>query len=240
MLSENIAVIGVDAAPFADALARHFADVVILPPFPLLDRRIASHPDTLLARVGRCVVVSEAYADHAPDAIGKIAAHVPVRLGKIVPRSPYPQDVAYNVFSHGALLYGRTDTLDGAVIAAAKEQGIAVRHVRQGYAGCSALSCGDFVLTADPSLAEALRADGAPVVRLTPGGIRLPGYGYGFIGGAAGICAHTAVFFGDVEKHPDGRMICEVLDRHGIKGLSLGTDVLTDCGGIFTISKKTT
>lgn len=240
MLSEYIAVIGADAAPFADVLARHFSDIVILPPFPLLDRRIASHPDTLLARVGACVAVSEAYADHAPDAIGKIAAHVPVRLGKSVPRSPYPQDVAYNVFSHGGLLYGRTDTLDGAVIAAAKEQGIAVRHVRQGYAGCSALSCGDFVLTADPSLSEALRADGATVVRLTSGGIRLPGYGYGFIGGAAGTCARTAIFFGDFGKHPNGRMICEVLDGHGIEGLSVGTDVLTDYGGIFTISKKTT
>ncbi len=239
-LSDHIAVISAGAADFADLLVRYFADVVILPPYPSLDRRIASHPDTLLARVGNTVVVSETYADHAPRTVESIAAHVPVRLGKSDPRSPYPHDVAYNVFSHGGRLYGRTDTLDGTVISCADEQGIAVRHVRQGYAGCSSLSCGDFVLTADPSMEAALLADGAEVVRLTAGGIRLPGYDCGFIGGASGYCARTAIFFGNVETHPDGKSIRDVLDAHGSGTLSLGTDLLTDYGGIFTIPMKNT
>ncbi len=239
-LYKYIAVIGAGASHFADALARHFTDVLILPPFPMLDRRIASHPDTLLARVGGTIVVSEAYATVAPDVITRIAQCVPVRFGKTVLHSPYPHDVAYNVFSHGGRLYARTDTLDAAVIDSAKEQGSPLRHVRQGYAGCGALSCGDFVLTADPSLAEALLADGAAVVRLRPGGICLPGYGYGFIGGAAGYCVRTAIFFGDVETHPDGAQLREVFDAHGIGTLSLGKDVLTDFGGIFTIPMKNT
>ncbi len=239
-LSDYIAVIGEDAAPFADTLAHHFADVVLLPPFPLLDRRIASHPDTLLARVWETIIVSESYAAHAPFEISRIADCVPVRFGKTTPRSPYPGDVSYNVFSHGGRLYARTDTLDATVIDCAKEQGIAVHPVRQGYAGCSALSLADCALTADPSLAEALRADGAEVVRLTPGGIALPGYDCGFIGGASGYCARTAIFFGDVETHPDGALIREILDANGIAALSLGTEVLTDFGGIFTIPRKNT
>ncbi|MBQ8746883.1 MAG: hypothetical protein IJZ08_03340 [Clostridia bacterium] len=239
-LSDYIAVIGAGALHFADALARYFADVLILPPFPLLDGRIASHPDTLLARVGGTVIVSEAYAAHAPREIAKIASHAPVRMGKTVLRSPYPQDVAYNVFQHGGQLYARTDSLDGEVTDAAREQGVLLRPVRQGYAGCSALSCEDVVLTADPSIASALEADGAAVVRLTPGGIRLPGYDYGFIGGAAGYCARTAVFFGNIDRHPDGTLIRTALNAHGIGTLSLGPDTLADYGGIFTISLENT
>ena len=239
-VSDHIAVIGAGAAHFADALAKHFADVVVLPPFDLLDGRIASHPDTLLAKVGKTVIVSEAYAAHASREISRIAAHAPVRLGKTIPRSPYPQDVAYNEFQHGGLLYARTDTLDGAVTDAAEAQGLPLRHIRQGYAGCSALSCEDVVLTADSSIAFALEADGAAVVRLTPGGIRLPGYDYGFIGGAAGYCAHTAVFFGKLDRHPDGIRIRTALELYGIRAISLGTESLTDYGGILTVPVKTT
>ncbi len=235
VLKNCIAVIGEGAAHFADALASYFADVVLLPPFSPLDARIASHPDTLFARVGDVLVVSEAYADHAPQAVERIAAHARVCFGKTVPRSPYPHDVAYNVFSHGGRLYGRTDAWDAAVLAAATEQGMPVRAVRQGYAGCCALSCGDFVLTADPSLADALTADGASVLCLTAGGIRLSGYDCGFIGGAGGFCARTAIFFGNIDTHPDGRAMRETFEKAQIDVLSLGTDILCDFGGIFTI-----
>ncbi len=236
-LARYAAVIGAGAAAFADTLSRYFADVILLPAFPLLPAPTASHPDMLLARVGRAVVMPEHYAARFPDAAEALSSLCDLQLGASVPRAPYPLDVSYNVFCHGGSLYCRTDVLDGAAASAAAEQGISLCRIRQGYAGCSALSLGSFVLTADPSLRKALEANGESVVPLRPGGIRLPGYDCGFIGGASGFCAGTAVFFGDPEKHPDGTLIRRALWEHGVECLSLSRDELTDCGGIVCFPK---
>ena len=213
--------------------------MILLPAFPLLPVPTASHPDMLLARVGNAVVMPEQYAARFPGAAEVLSSLCNLCLGVSVPRSPYPGDVAYNVFFHGGRLYCRTDVLDGTAAAAAAEQGISLCHVRQGYAGCCALSCGDFVMTADPSLQKALMAAGASVVPLRPGGIRLPGYDCGFIGGASGYCAGTAIFFGDPETHPDAALIRRTLDAKEIDCLALSGDTLTDFGGIICFPEKT-
>ena len=121
----------------------------------------------------------------------------------------------------------------------AEEIGIATADVAQGYAGCSALACGDLLLTADPSIKEAVTDRGGEVLSLSPGGIDLPGYDTGFIGGAGGYVDGHAVFFGDVHRHPDGNRIADALAIRGIVCHCLGDGPLTDFGGIkfFPINK---
>ncbi len=238
-LSQYVAVIGAGAAAFADTLGRYFADVILLPPFCRLSEPVASHPDMLLARVGQTSVMPASYAESFPGIAEAIAGLCTLRLGQTVPASPYPGDVAYNVLCYGGRLYCRTDVLDGTAAISAAEQGISLCHVRQGYAGCCALSCGDFVMTADPSLQKALMSAGASVVPLRLGGIHLPGYDCGFIGGASGYCAGTAIFFGDPETHPDAALIRRTLDAKEIDCLALSGDTLTDFGGIICFPKKT-
>ncbi len=237
-LAQYIAVIGAGAASFADALSRYFSDVILLPPYGRLCAPVASHPDMLLSRIGHTLVIPESYAAEAPAAAEAIAAHCTLRLGKSVPQPPYPRDVPYNVLCYDGRIYCRRDVLDGTAASVAEEQGLTVCHVRQGYAACSALSCGDFVLTADPSLKKELSANGAAVEALSPGGIRLPGYDCGFIGGASGFCADTAIFFGDPDTHPDGALIRTALERHGIDCLKLSGGTLTDFGGIVCFREK--
>ncbi len=237
-LSRYVAVIGAGAAHFADTLGRYFADVIVLPPYSRLDPRVASHPDMLLARIGDTIVLPRAYTEEAMDAVNAIAAHVRVRLGDTPLVRTYPKDVSYNVLAHNGRVYCRADVVDATVAAEATAQGFTVRGVHQGYAGCSALSCGEVVLTADPSMRDALLPDGADVLFLQSGGIRLPGYDYGFIGGASGFAGNTAIFFGDPETHPDGGRIMESLSRREIECLPLSEDCLTDYGGIVCILKK--
>ena len=76
------------------------------------------------------------------------------------------------------------------------------------------------------------RWPGREVLFLTPGGIRLPGYNTGFIGGAGGYVSGNAVFFGDVRRHPDGERIGLALAQRGIVCHALSEDPLTDFGGI--------
>lgn len=236
MLKNCIAVIGQGAAPFREALARLCADVLMLPSCPGMDPRVASHPDMLMTVIGRDVIVPGAYA--CQKNVSPLLEILHRRCGcRIVGADPtpgdaYPADVAYNSLSFGTTLYGKLSSLSPDILRIAAACGMDTADVRQGYTGCSALSCGDVLLTADPSIRDAVVARGGEVLFLTPDGIRLPGYNAGFIGGAGGYVRGNAVFFGDVRHHPDGERIVDVLVSRGITCHALSEDPLTDFGGI--------
>ena len=140
----------------------------------------------------------------------------------------------------GGRLYGKLSALAPEILHLAADSGIETVEVAQGYAGCSALACGDLLLTADPSIRKAAGDRGGNVLFLSPGGIDLPGYDTGFIGGAGGCADGHAVFFGDVHRHPDGDRIADALAKRGISCHCLGNGPLTDFGGIkfFPINNR--
>lgn len=229
-----IALIGADALPYADALAAYCADVLVLPPCRLHDRRIACHPDTLTAQLGDTLVTSAAYAKEVAAVFAALSERTDCRvvLSRQTPGKTYPADIGCNVLVWREFVYGLVPHLWPEVLLETASQGKTLRSVRQGYAGCSALVCGDLVISADPSVLRAVSGDGAETLSITPGGICLPGYDCGFIGGASGFCEDTVVFFGDVERHPNGRKIREALDAQGFRAVSLADAPMCDCGGI--------
>ena len=85
--------------------------------------------------------------------------------------------------------------------------GLELIPVKQGYAKCSlCIVSENAVITADEGLAYTLCRAGLDVLKIIPGCIRLPGYGYGFIGGCCGkLDAATMAFAGDPLTHPDGK-----------------------------------
>jgi len=240
LLGKYLAVIGADAAPFGDALAAECADVLLLPPAAEPDRRIACHPDTLLARVGNALVTAESYAARYPEVIDGIRRCTEYRivLSRRSWARKYPSDTLFNILSCGKSVYAREASLAPEVREEMDAQGFSLHSVKQGYAGCSALACGNLVLSADPSVCRAVLADGMRVLRLAPGGIALPGYDCGFIGGASGYAEKTAVFFGDPLRHPDGQRITETLEAEENRILPLSRDPLCDYGGILFLEMK--
>ena len=103
--------------------------------------------------------------------------------------------------------------------------------VNQGYAACSCLCFRGLVITADRGIARAL--DGVcDTLLIKPGGISLPPYGTGFIGGASGADGDKVLFVGDIAAHPDGERMVSALESRGAKCASLGGGELFDVGGI--------
>ena len=79
------------------------------------------------------------------------------------------------------------------------------------------------------------------MLKILPGCIRLPGYGYGFIGGCCGkLDAATMAFAGDVLTHPDGRKILSFLERHGVccRNLLPEGEKLLDIGSILPLMQE--
>ena len=236
MLKSYLAIIGQGAAAYRDALAELCGGVLILPPCPGMDPRVASHPDMLIMAIGQDVVVPRSYADRVEvrPLLEEWSRRCGVRpiLCEQSPGDSYPADVVCNGLLYGGILYGKLSALAPEIVRIAEEYGFPAVDVRQGYTGCSALACGDVLLTADPSIRQAVLARGGDVLALSPGGIDLPGYNTGFIGGAGGYAARRAVFFGDVRRHPDGERITQTLEKRGIRWHCLGDGPLTDFGGI--------
>lgn len=235
-MKKYIAVIGQGAASYRDALAALCAEVLLLPPADGMDPRVASHPDMLISVLGQNAVVPASYASR-PDVV-PIMDTLRDRCGIRVittnrsPGSVYPRDVVCNSLLFGENLYGKLTALASEILHLADRDGREAVDVAQGYSGCSALACGEILLTADPSIRKAVMERGGDVLSLTPGGIRLPGYDTGFIGGAGGYADGHAVFFGDVRTHPDGDRIADTLASRGIVCRCLGDGPLTDFGGI--------
>lgn len=241
-LGAYTAVIGEGAALYADALAALCAGVILLPPCASLDPRVASHPDMLLALPGERCIVPAQYA--AQPCASRALAALEHAAGARIESSPYPiggsypADIGYNVLLCGDILCGLLPHVSPDVLRAARETGLRTVSVKQGYAGCSTLVCGELAVTADPSVRAALAQEGVPVFSLPPGGVSLAGYSCGFIGGASGYAADTAVFFGDPALHPRGAALCAELERRNIAVYALSGAPLCDFGGIRFIKNR--
>ena len=235
-MKNYVAVIGQGGAAYREVLAALCGEVLLLPPARGMDPRVASHPDMLMMAIGRDVAVPASYAARAD--VQPILNTLRQRCGIRVitteksPGNTYPHDVTCNGLLYGGKLYGKLSALAPEILRLADDSGIEAVNVAQGYAGCSALACGDILLTADPSVRNAVSERNGSVLSLSPGGIDLPGYDTGFIGGAGGYADGHAVFFGDVRRHPDGDRITQALSARGIVCHCLGERELTDFGGI--------
>lgn len=226
----------VSCAMPAGALAelKHLcAEVVPLPPDPLLSAPAASHADMLLFSIGDALVVHRSYYALARREIDTILHSTGLRLVLTdCPRGPeYPLDVALNALLCGRYLFGRLDVLAPEIPALAKQNGITPVHVRQGYAGCSGLTADNVILTADPSLTKAARACGIPVIPVPDKNILLPGYDHGFFGGCGGVCENEILLCGTPDPAEYAAPI-HSLTLFGKSVLPLYDGPLYDCGGI--------
>ena len=173
-----------------DARARLFElgfPVISLPPFSRLDAPVASHPDMLMLPLGdRLFVYKEYYEAHTSllDTIAKATGRKLCAVDKAV-YEQYPEDIGLNLFTIGKHLVGRTDKTPREVLDYAEEQGYTLHFAKQGYAKCSTVVLGDnAVITADPSILAVANEMGIASLSISTGYVSLPGYDYGFLGGA--------------------------------------------------------
>lgn len=210
--------------------------VIPLPPFSRLAPPVASHPDMLLLPLGDRLFVHRDYYAEAPSLIDRIAAESGLTLCAVDTQifAEYPNDIALNSFVVGKYLIGRTDKTPAAILDYANTLGYEPIFVKQGYAKCSTVPLGDSaIITADPSIEKAARTLDIATLLISAGGVSLPGYDYGFLGGACGVCDKRVFFCGDPSSHPNGAAIVAFCEVHGFDVLALHGASLFDVGSIF-------
>ena len=211
--------------------------IIELPPFLSLGEAVRSHPDTLIFRVGECVVSSAEYAEAAPFVFTDLRDRVKslkITFSDDTLSSAYPSDCAYNALVIGESVFCRTGSISHAVLHLAKSQGKTIVDVKQGYPACSTLALGDnAAITADKGMAKAMREHGIRVYEIEQGNIALPPHEYGFIGGACGVFRDKVYFFGNYKSHPSRDILERAMDSENFSPVSLSDEPLMDLGGIL-------
>ena len=213
--------------------------VLPCPPSPFLPEPIADHPDAILSILGRRIYCYEEYYKENVEFFSALKALCPSATVIPLPDAPkheYPGDCAYNLLSVSRHVFFNTKGLAPSLAAACEKCGYQIHHVRQGYAACTVRTLGNrHAITADAGMARALEEAGINVLLIREGGISLPPYASGFIGGASGFFKDTAYFFGSLPSHPCGKEIGAFIRAASFSAKSLSDEPLRDFGGILFI-----
>lgn len=210
-------------------LGQRFGEIISLPPDPDLAEPVQCHPDMIFAVLNGRMFVSGRYSALYPAVVGRIAD-----LGGfgIVPtddarNARYPHDAGFNIAVWRDCVICNPSVTSPALLDHAEQSGYRIVPVKQGYTGCSCLVTGDAVHTFDRGIVKSLRREDIPYVLLEEGGISLPGYDCGFLGGACGYHDGTIVVCGNADLLP-----CAAALHNAGSVFSLSDTPVTDYGGI--------
>lgn len=208
-----------------------------LPKIEGLPTPIASHTDIITFNIHGKLFFSKSYFDAFFDVLSPLFSEN-IIVTPEMQGGKYPLDAIFNGLLIGDKLFCKCDTFSKEILAHAKKLGIKVISVKQGYPACTALKISEnAAVTADRGMANALRGEGISVLDIENGGIYLPPYEYGFIGGAGALYGDTVFFLGDISKHPYADKILSFIKENGKRAVSLSDEPLSDLGGIVFIEK---
>ena len=236
MKESVLAIISENCPKAAKNQLSAFFTVITLPPDPLLAPPVSSHPDMLITIINKTLFCHNKYYEIASDKIDSILSLCSLNL--ICTNSPrgavYPLDVGLNtlVLQDQQKLITRRDTLAPELLP------YLAADTKQGYAGCSSLYINGTLATSDPSMIRAAERCDIPVHRLPQGGILLPGYNTGFIGGCGGVWNNSVYLFGNPDSCAQGYVLKEYCQHVNITVVSLCDAPLSDFGGIQFVEAK--
>lgn len=194
---------------------------------------VNTHPDMQIH------FIDNFHAVVAPCAFEYYRKILPERVflqkGTADPEGTYPGDISYNIAKIGNRIVGNLKYTDKTLLNIYSELGYEFINVNQGYAKCNLCIIDDnSVITEDEGLCKTLRSKGIDVLKLSSHEICLPGFPYGFIGGASGfINDNTIAFFGNIKEHTEYKKIESFIKSKKVNIINLLSTKLTDFGSIL-------
>ena len=206
-------------------------DVLYIPDNPNLDHRLAGHCDLSVFKYKNRIFLADYLRRYNLVNFFTNRAYN-VEYSKFKQNSQYPNDVNLCCALIGDKLLHNPKFTDEEILNICNE----IISVKQGYCRCTALCLNDqAVITSDVGIANTLTEKGFDVLLIKSGEIELPGYNYGFIGGASFVCENTVYFIGNIKTHSNGEEISKFIHNSGFNYINLLNDKLIDIGGAIVI-----
>lgn len=201
---------------------------------PAVDVRVSHHADLSFFFDGiDTLFVANEMSEYC-EQLRKYCKNVVVINKKL--KNEYPGDVLLNCVCTGKNFFCNSETVSDEIFDKMKMNGYNIINVKQGYTKCSVVPVSDnAIITDDESVDIECRKAGIDVLKISKGSVELPGFEYGFIGGATGKIAHDKIIFnGDITKHPDYENIEFFLKKYNVNIVSFSGN-LEDIGSIILI-----
>ncbi len=187
-------------------------------PISVLPPSMQMHADLQLCHLGENVLLAapEVYTYYkeklSPFGFKVLCGETPIG-------STYPGDSAYNIARVGNAAFHNPKFTDPVALSYFRENGISIIPVRQGYAKCALVPLdAHTIVTADDGIKKEAEKNGFSVLHISPGGVLLPGFPYGFLGGAAGKVSQDTVYItGSLSSHKDRKKILAFFAERSIK-----------------------
>lgn len=202
--------------------------VISLPPSKNLPKPVSSHADMLIFKYEDNLILQREYYNDNLKLFDKVKVKpADFKFGK-----KYPEDIKLNALAVADTLYGRIEHVCSNITELYTKK----VNLNQGYAKCSTLLLPDnSAITADKTIADSLNKSSHDVLFIREGGIKLPGYNYGFIGGASTVYKRDVIFFGDIRQHFDFKNIQSFINAHGCDLIYCNEIPLFDLGGAVIV-----
>ncbi len=217
------------------ALKQHGLEPIAIPLCSRVADPIAGHPDIQLFLSGRNCFV---HPEMPRDFLKKIAPFLEIVQGDSYLGRNYPEDIAYNVAQVGGVAFHKSAKTDCKIISFFQKNGVELVDVPQGYSRCSTVIVDDSsIITADVKIDRAARERGLNSLKIDPGHVELPGYRYGFLGGATGHHGKYVFFTGHLNHHPNEKEIIEFIKSRGKEPVFLSNEKVVDGGSIEIVPR---
>jgi len=218
-VTDNLACMGFEIIPIP--LTNHAAEP------------ICGHPDIQIFLHAKNAFIHPAAS---PDFITSVGKYSHVTVCRTGLTCKYPGDIPYNIVSLESMAIHRADCTEPSIKQYFADNNIELINTSQGYSKCSTLIVDDkSIITSDRSIHKSGTDAGLDSLLIEPGYIDLPGYDYGFIGGASGRFDNTILLTGRIDHHPDSNRIMEFIDRRGIELRILSQNRAIDTGSILIL-----
>lgn len=203
---------------------RHFDD---------LDEPVSTHADMLLFVIDKTVFCYKRFYDTNKELFQQLEniGYSIICIEKRC-RKKYPDDVALNVLAIGKKIFCKIDSVAEEIVNYANKHNFEIINVNQGYSACSTLALNErAAITSDVGIKKALEKEGIRVLLVDNENIKLPGYNYGFIGGATGVICNEVIFFGNVKSLKNYEEITSFIKSQNMQYKEISLEGVYDFGG---------
>lgn len=196
---------------------------------------VGGHPDMQLHYADNNTVICAKevysyYKEKLPKEYNLICGSQPLK-------DKYPYDILYNAAVIGDFVICNEKHTSKEILEVYRHIGKKILNVKQGYAKCSiAVISDNAAVTADEGIYKVLMKNNINTLKIKPGSVGLKTLPYGFIGGCSGLLRKGLLAVnGNIDRHPEGRLIRDFCRNNGTEILCLNEEELYDIGSIIII-----
>lgn len=215
-------------------------NILSMPDNPYVDDRLSGHADLSVLHLGGNRLLLAPYLKGSSFSRQLEDRGFEIKFASIEQSALYPNDAQMNVCILGNKVICNPKASPDTIVKclAIGDRAIQINS-RQGYSRCSVcVVSNNAIITADEGICRSAEAHGVDVLKIRPGYIDLPGFDYGFIGGASFKISDTKLAFtGRLDKHPDAERIIDFASLHNVDIVYITDNPAFDIGGAVPITE---